>query len=72
MIWIFLISIKLDLESIMSSLRIDLEKEWISIGMDLDWDLKILNFEFYDFKNFDSKRYSDFEYWNEFGLGTSI
>ena len=28
----------------MSSLRMDLEKEWKSIGMDLDWDLKILNF----------------------------
>ena len=39
----------------------DLEKEWISIGMDLDWDLKILSFEFYDFKNFDSKKYFDFE-----------
>ena len=56
----------------MSSLRMELEKEWISIGMDLDWDLKILNFEFYDFKNFDSKRYSDFEYCTKFGLGNSI
>ena len=51
---------QLDLELIMSSLRMDLEKEWISIGMDLEWDLKILNFEFYDFKNFDSKTYYDF------------
>ena len=50
----------------------DLEKEWISIGIDLDWDLKILNFDFYDFKKCNSKRYSDFEYWNEFGPGTSI
>ena len=43
----------------MSSLRMDFEKEWISIRM--DWD-----FEFYDFKNFDWKNYFDFEYWNEF------
>ena len=32
---------KLDLESIMSSLRMDFEKEGISIG--IDWDLEILN-----------------------------
>ena len=63
---------KLDLELIMPSLSMDLEKEWISIGIDLDWDLKILNFDFYDFKKCNSKRYSDFEYWNEFGPGTSI
>ena len=42
--WLMKVEGKLDLESIMSSLRMDLEKEWISIGMDLDWDLKILNF----------------------------
>ena len=35
------IRVKLDLESIMSSLRMDFEKEGISIG--IDWDLEILN-----------------------------
>ena len=33
---------KLDFESIMSSPRLDFEKEWISIIM--VWDFKILNF----------------------------
>ena len=43
--------------------------------MDFNWNgfrLIFKDFEFCDFMNFDSKRYSDFEYWNEFGLGTSI
>jgi len=35
-----------------------------------------MDFNYYGFrlrsKDFDSKRYSDFEYWNEFGLGTYI
>ena len=39
--WYFDKSVKLDLESIMSSLRMDFEKEGISNG--IDWDLKILN-----------------------------
>ena len=35
--------------------------------MDFNWNgfrLRFKDFEFYDFKNF--------EYWNEFGLGTSL
>ena len=43
--------------------------------MEINWNgfrLRFKDFEFYDFKNFDSKRYSDFEYWNEFEPGTSI
>ena len=36
-----MIKVKLDLESIMSSLRMDFEKEGISNA--IDWDLKILN-----------------------------
>ena len=43
---------KLDLESIMSSPRMDLEKGWISFRI----YLKILNFEIYHFKIFDSKK----------------
>ena len=43
---------KLDLESIMSSPRMDLEKGWISFRI----YLKFLNFEFYHFKIFDSKK----------------
>ena len=50
---------KLDLESIMSSPRMDLEKGWISFRI----YLKILNFEFYHFKIFDSNNYFDFEFW---------
>ena len=36
-----ILEVELDLESIMSSLRMDFEKEGISFG--IDWDLKILN-----------------------------
>ena len=39
------IILKLDLESIMSSLRMDFEKEGISITF--DWDLKILNWNWF-------------------------
>ena len=46
----------LDLESIMSSPRINYEKERISISM--DWDSK--NFRLYNFKNFDWKNHFDF------------
>ena len=46
-IWFYLIVfLELDLESIMSSLRMDLEKKWNFLQM--DWDLKILIFEFYN------------------------